>query len=504
MARVFISYKRNVEPDEPVALALYEALGQRHDVFIDQAMLVGTRWAEQIEAELRRTDALIVLLSDNSVRSEMVLQEVSLAHDIYKSNGERPRILPVRLAYHDALQYPLSAYLAPINWAIWESEADTSGLIDELERAIAGGTLSAEHRKQDTPPTPSPAPIPKPSPAAQPKYLDLPEGTMDTESSFYVERPSDEIALATISRPGVTLTIKGPRQMGKSSLLNKVMAQAANAGKQVAFIDFQLFDRVALQDTDAFYQQFCYWLTDELDIQDCFEEYWQKPLGSTQRCTRYVGRHVLKSVDGPLVLAMDEVERMFDTPFRNDFFSMLRSWHNQRATRKLWKNLDLALVTSTEPYQLIDDLNQSPFNVGQVLRLEDFSAAQVHALNVKHGSVLSAEEEKQLMGLVSGHPYLVRKALYLVASGQMTAGELFVEAVSEKGPFGDHLRYHLFRVYGKKDLVNGFLRILRNQSCADEVVYFRLHGAGLVCREGSLVVPRCQLYASFFGEHLQG
>ncbi|MEM9092897.1 MAG: AAA-like domain-containing protein [Cyanobacteria bacterium P01_F01_bin.53] len=510
MARIFISYKRNMEPDEPIAEKLYEALSAQHDVFIDQAMLVGTRWAEQIEAQLRQTDVLIVLLSEHSVGSEMVVQEVSLAHELYKSDGNRPRILPVRLAYEQPFQYPLSAYLAAINWASWQGEADTAGLIEELESAISGETLSRSKLADSEPIAVESSAIPKPTPAAQPhrpthrpKVLDLPEGTMEVASDFYVARPADEIALETICRPGATITIKGPRQMGKSSLLNRVMAKAVDAGKQVAFLDFQLFDREALQNADAFYQQFCYWLTDELEIEDCFEEYWNKPLGSTQRCTRYVGRHILKAIDEPLVLAMDEVERMFDTPFRNDFFSMLRSWHNQRATKKIWKTLDLALVTSTEPYQLIDDLNQSPFNVGQVLRLEDFSAEQVHGLNVSHGEVLTGKEEQQLMDLVNGHPYLVRKALYLVASGQMTARELFASAGEEKGPFGDHLRYHLFRVYGKKDLVNGFLRILRDQSCPDEVIYFRLHGAGLICRRGSLVVPRCQLYASFFGEHLR-
>ncbi|MEO1393054.1 MAG: AAA-like domain-containing protein [Cyanobacteria bacterium J06634_5] len=509
MARVFISYKRTVEPDEPIAKRLYQALSAQHEVFIDQTMLVGTRWAEQIELQLRQTDVLIVLLSAHSVGSEMVVQEVSLAHELYKSTGNKPRILPVRLAYEQPFQYPLSAYLAAINWASWQGEADTAGLIDELGRAIAGETLSKSKLAQREPTAETTSSIPKPTPAAQPnrpsgkpRSLDLPEGTMAVESDFYVARDEDGLALETILRPGATITIKGPRQMGKSSLLNRVMAQAVEAGKQVAFLDFQLFDREALQNADAFYQQFCYWLTDELEIEDCFEEYWSKPLGSTQRCTRYVGRHILKSLDGPLVLAMDEVERMFDTPFRNDFFSMLRSWHNQRATKKLWKNLDLALVTSTEPYQLIDDLNQSPFNVGQVLRLEDFDASQVHGLNVSHGEPLTAKEEQQLMALVNGHPYLVRKALYLVASGQMTAAALFAAAGEEKGPFGDHLRYHLFRVYGKKELVKGFLRILKDQSCPDEVIYFRLHGAGLVSREGALVVPRCQLYASFFGEHL--
>jgi hypothetical protein len=43
-ARIFISYKRDVAEDEPLALALYEALGKHHQVFIDQTMAVGTRW----------------------------------------------------------------------------------------------------------------------------------------------------------------------------------------------------------------------------------------------------------------------------------------------------------------------------------------------------------------------------------------------------------------------------------------------------------------------------
>ncbi|MEA5463664.1 AAA-like domain-containing protein [Leptothoe sp. PORK10 BA2] len=499
--RIFVSYKRNVTPDEAVALQLHEALqDSSNSVFIDQQMLVGTRWVEQIENEIRQADILIVLLSAQSINSEMVLQEIELAHKIAEDNGGRPRILPVRLAYREPFQHPLSVYLNPINWALWDSEADTPGLIAELQQAIAGGVLSIDERRQ--PEVVKVAPqdkIPQPVPVAQPE---LPEGTMDTASDFYVERDCDRIALGVIQQQGVTMTIKGPRQMGKSSLLNRVMEAAVGAGKQIAFLDFQLFDRAALQDADEFYQQFCFWLTDELDMDDEVEAYWKKNLGNPQRCTRYVGKHILQNLEQPLVLAMDEVERIFDTPFRNDFFSMLRSWHNQRATKKIWKQLDLTFVTSTEPYQLIADLNQSPFNVGENLRLQDFDAQQVHRLNALHGSPLSAVEEQRLMKLVNGHPYLVRKALYLVASGRMAAQDMFAQAREEHGPFGDHLKYHLFRMYGNKELVRGFLKILKDQVCEDEVLYFRLHGAGLVCREGQSVFPRCQLYADYFREHL--
>jgi len=187
-------------------------------------------------------------------------------------------------------------------------------------------------------------------------------------------------------------------------------------------------------------------------VQD-LRDYWRRSLGNIQRCTRYVGRHLLRELDGPLVLAMDEVESLFEAEFRSDFFGMLRAWHNSRATKPRWKRLDLALVTSTEPYQLIENLNQSPFNVGQILELQDFSAAQVAQLNQKHGHPFNPAGERQLMELVGGHPYLSRKALYLVASKQLTVAELFDRAAEDRGPFGDHLRYHLFRMYDKAELV---------------------------------------------------
>ena len=55
---------------------------------------------------------------------------------------------------------------------------------------------------------------PPPSASAS---LEMPEGTMDPQSTFYVERPSDHTALAAIERQGITISIKAPRQMGKSS-----------------------------------------------------------------------------------------------------------------------------------------------------------------------------------------------------------------------------------------------------------------------------------------------
>jgi hypothetical protein len=507
--RIFLSYKRNAEPDHSVALQLYEALNQEHDIFIDQSMIVGELWVERIMAELRKADFLVVLLSANSIQSEMVQEELQTTHNLSKEQGGRPKILPVRLAYRAAFQYPLSEYLNSINWAFWNGEEDTARIIDELRQAISGNDLPIGDeqakakilQKDDSQTMPQPFAQAQPMSAA---LLETPEGTMAPESEFYIQRTGDDIAMTAIKHQGVTITIKAPRQMGKSSLLIRIIHAAAKAGKRSAFIDFQLFDKSALDNSDIFFQQFCAFLTDELELEDRTEEFWKMPLGNSQRCSRYMSRYLLKELNAPLVLAMDELETMFDTDYRSDFFSMLRNWHNSRATKPVWKHLDLALVTSTEPYQLIDNLNQSPFNVGEVIELQDFTSEQLADLNSRHGSPLSSEEEKKLMDLLGGHPYLSRRALYMIANQRISAADLFKQAIDERGPFGDHLRYHLFRLYGNEPLVHGLRQVINQNVCPDERIFFRLRGAGLIRKEKQAVLPRSKLYAKYFQEHLNG
>jgi serine/threonine protein kinase len=514
-ASIFISYKRNVDPDEAVAAQIFQALSQNHDVFIDQTMLVGERWVERIESELRQADFLIALLSEHSIHSEMIEAEIAKAHRLAQQQGGRPVILPVRLAYRKPFQYPLSAYLDPLRWAFWQSAEDTLRLLQELIQAISGAQLPIDDQAKaallqtntiSTLATPPPAAQPIGMAQSKPIRLEMPEGTMDPQSRFYIERAGDIIALDAIRRQGVTITIKAPRQMGKSSLLMRIMDTAVKESKQVAFLDFQLFDHAALVDADTFFRQFCTWLTDELEIEDQIDEFWQQPLGNSQRCTRYVGRHLLKTLDGPVLLAMDEVDAVFETDFRSDFFGMLRSWHNSRRAGSLWKQLDLALVTSTEPYQLIENLNQSPFNVGEIIELPDFTPEQMGELNQRHGSPLNTTESEQLMALLGGHPYLTRRALYMVAKQRVTIDTLFSQATDDNGPFGDHLRHHSFRLHGQPELTEGLRQVIEHNTCPDERIFFRLRGAGLVRRPagGGAVLPRCQLYANYFRERLDG
>jgi hypothetical protein len=497
--KIFISYKRNVEPDEPVAISVYNKLRQNYDVFIDQTMLVGAKWAKQIESQLRKTDYLITFISKDSVNSDMVLAEIETAYRLNKKY-RKPIILPVRLNYTEKLVYPLSAYLNPINYVLWEEESDTNEIIAQLELAISGQKLSNKKIIKGVKRSGMRA-ITEPSSSVTPITFESPEGTMNPHSQFYIERDGDQIALDAIKQQGVTITIKGPRQMGKSTLLNRIVESAINKQASVVFLDFQLIEESILSDQKSFYQYFCRWLTYELGLQDKVDQYWKIRLGNTQLCTNYIKEHVLESLKHPLLIAMDEVEKMFETKFRSDFFGMLRNWHNNRSNQAEWNKLDLALVTSTEPYLFVDNLNQSPFNVGEIIELEDFTIEHVAKLNKQYGQPLSASEVGRIFDLLGGHPYLTRKSLYLVATKKHTLTELIEKSVEDNGPFGDHLRGYLFRLHSKKELLDGLIQVITKKKCSEKE-FFRLRGAGLVRRENGLVILRNNLYKDYLQKRL--
>jgi hypothetical protein len=332
--------------------------------------------------------------------------------------------------------------------------------------------------------------------------VEMSEGVVDLQSSFYITRSSDEIAQAVIGEQGVTITIKGTRQVGKSSLLARLIMRAQTLGKRVVLLNFQLL-KPFLEDPNLFFKQFCVVFSHKLGITEQVEAYWKVPLANAFCCTEYVGSYLLNQLSQPVLLAIDEADIIFESKFRTDFFAMLRTWHNNRAFDPIWKQLDLVLVTSTEPYYFIDNLNQSPFNVGEVIELQDFTSQQISHLNTLYGSPLTKEDERQLMALLNGHPYLIRRAFYLIASGRITMADLLAHASDERGPFGEHLRTLLLQLNERALLMKDLRQVIYQQTCPDEKSFFRLRGAGVVRREKQVVLPRCALYAEFFRNHFQ-
>ncbi len=498
-AKIFISYPHGDPDEENLARFLHARLTDiGHEVFIDVGMKGGSDWVGEIRARIGWCDHLVVLLSERSMHSEMVQAEVRLAQRRHRDTG-RPRIVPLRVRYSGPLEYELDLYLGNLQYIPWNGPEESPRVYDEILRAMTG----AQPPPLGPPAEPAPQAVARPavgesrpSAARDARPASVPGGTISQRDPYYVSRSADEVVVNLAAELGQTVVIKGPRQMGKSSLLLHYLSECQKAGKKVAFVDFQMFSHEDLAGYPTFLSRFAGVLGHllRLDLPA------PPAIQSQFALVDFLERVILPCAAGPLVVALDEADRLFRTPYKANFFSMLRLWHNNRASlNPAWENVDLALVISTEPYLLIDQGDRSPFNVGLLVDIEPFSRDECRTLNGKYGGLLAEDQVEQLWTLLRGHPYLTRLAYYrLTARDKCSFAELLERADDERGPFGDHLRALLMKLHERPELLAALQQAIRTGTVPDPDLYWRLYGAGLVRREAQRINPANLLYARFF------
>src|SRR6267378_6445398 len=212
-------------------------------------------------------------------------------------------------------------------------------------------------------------------------------GAVPLDSHFYIVRDTDEDFLQAIKNRDSIVLVKGARQMGKTSLLARGLQQARQSGAKVALTDFQKLNAKHLADVEAFYLTLGNFVADQLDLSVLPEDVWDKRRSPNTNFERYLRREVLGKVSGNFVWGLDEVDRLFTCTFGSEVFGLFRSWHNERALdpQGPWSRLTLAIAYATEAHLFITDVNQSPFNVGTRLTLDDFDLKQLIDLNQRYG-----------------------------------------------------------------------------------------------------------------------
>lgn len=340
---------------------------------------------------------------------------------------------------------------------------------------------------------------------SSPRTFDSPEGSVSLDSPLYIDRPPiEKDCYDTIDRPGALIRIKAPRQMGKSSLMQRVLVHGKQSGHQTAYINFQSADADFLSNIDLFLQWFCSSVSDELGLEERLGDYWKGVLGSKNKCTNYFQRYLLTTIKEPLTLGLDEVDQVFQHPtIAQEFFGLLRAWHEKGKNEPVWQKLRLVIVHSKEVYIPLN-INQSPFNVGLPIELPELTMAQVTELVARHGLNWSISQVTQLMDVVDGHPYLLRKALYEITRGNLTLERFVAVAPTEEGLFGDHLRRHWLNVDADPELANAMRQVIASSTAVrlDSTSAFKLRSMGLVTLRGNDVEPLCNLYQTYFSDRL--
>ena len=506
--QIFISYPAQ-ETEFRLARQLSEALTTAgHQVFMSQDSLEEREnWPQRLDAELKKCDRFLLLLSPQSAFSDMSIEEVRRVKEL-RVGDNKPSILAIRVdsSGQCGISYDLRSHLNGCPQLHWRSEADTPAIVQEVLQFVKDGQIKVQSDRASTKlshlPVAWESSDGRPLPVAAPE---VPEGQVDLASSFYIERsPIESRCYEMILQPGALIRIKAPRQMGKTSLMARIMNYAANHGNKTVSLSFQIAERSIFGNLEQFLKWFCAYVGLELQLPNRLNDYWDDIFGSKVNCKAYFEKYLLPELDRPLVLGLDEVDRVFQHPeIADDFFGLLRTWHEESKKRDIWKKLRLVVVHSTEVYIPLD-INQSPFNVGLPIDLPEFDRQQVKELAQRYKLNWDDSQIQQLTNMVGGHPYLVRVAFYHIARGDTTLEKLLENAPTEAGLYSDHLRRHLWNLQQHPELAAAVREIVStsNPVRLDAVVAFKLHSMGLVHLQGNDVKPRCDLYRRYFQERL--
>lgn len=508
--RVFISY-RSQEPDASLAQKFHEGLAAAgHEPFLAaESIRWGENWVERIDLELKQCDYFLLLLSEQSASSDMVAGEVRTARRLQDKLG-KPIILPIRvnLALDDPLNYELRSFLQKIQQRSWQSEADTAVILEEILALLEVGAQPEPLTEEIASPPAFPAFETRHRPPLPGAELELPGGTIELASQFYVKRePWESRCYEQIEKKAGLVRIKAPRQMGKTSLLARMRQQGAEKGYRTVMLDFLETEQSIFEDLNLFLKRFCALISRKLGISPRqVAAVWDEELfGPKENCHDYFEQYVLKDLTVPLFLGLDELDRLF--PYNEtakEFLALLRHWNEQAKVSETWGKLRLALAHSTESY-VVMDTNSSPFNVGLAVELPEFTPEQVLDLAGRHGLSWGMGEVGELMGMVGGHPYLVRLALYHVAQGDLSLTELLAEAPTDAGIYGEHLRRHLWNLRQHPELAAAFQQVVGTGKPVrlPTMLAFKLNGMGLVSLQGNEVIPRHErLYRPYFQARL--
>lgn len=223
----------------------------------------------------------------------------------------------------------------------------------------------------------------------QPLAPTLPQGKIPINSNLYINCPSIEASCyKAIQQPGATINLCAPKQMGKISLIYRILAYAGDLDYHAVYLSLQLADVKIFENLDRFLVWFCAKVSKKLGLANKIPTFWNNILGCKSNATDYFEDYLLAHLDRPVVIAIDELSQLFAYPnIAGEFMTLLRFWSNRgqaNISKCPWSNLRLVTVYSTEIPMSIS-INQALLNGCLTIELPEFTTDRVQDLARRWG-----------------------------------------------------------------------------------------------------------------------
>lgn len=247
-------------------------------------------------------------------------------------------------------------------------------------------------------------------------YIYQSGGSLPPDAPSYIPRQADDELFESLLA-GTYCYVLTSRQMGKSSLRVQTVERLFDAGvlcAEVELLGIGSQEITASQWYGGIIQVMIASLGLRINRRQWLREH--EDLSPVQRLGTFIEQVVLPLTDQPLVLFFDEIDSVLGLNFpTDDFFGLLRHWHEQRANQAAYKRLTVVLLGVATPSDLMQDNHATPFNIGRAIELQPFNFEEAQPL-LQGLAIVTTEPQsvlREILDWTGGQPFLTQKVCQL-------------------------------------------------------------------------------------------